>query len=75
MEDWSKIIGFKTKKIRISFEDTREQLAKELNTTVNTIERIELGRRNTIPLEYIRAFCEYYGVSADDLLEIRKGRR
>lgn len=64
-------IGEKLKELRIQNKLTTIQLAKELDTTNASISRWE----NDVHLpdaEAIKKYCEYFGVSADELLEIEK---
>lgn len=61
----------KLKELRVENKVTQIQLSKELGISQATLCRYESG--SFVPdAEAIKKYCEYFGVSADELLEIEK---
>ena len=54
-------IGEYAKKMRVAMEMTQEEISKELNVTLNTIQNFEYGRSNNAILlfKYLKLFDEY----------------
>lgn len=59
-------------KIRKNKKVSQEKLSKELKVNRIQIARYETGV-NVPPIEYIEKFCNYFGVSADYILDLPKG--
>ncbi len=57
--------------IRIDHDETQRELAAKIN--VHHVQWANYERRkNELPIRYLLAFCEHYGVSADYLLGLPK---
>lgn len=59
------------RELREDNDKTQFEIAAYLGTTQQVYSRYENGE-NEIPVRHIIALCKYYGVSADDLLCLRK---
>ena len=67
--------GEKSMRLRELREDrdlTQADIAKILSCKQNTYQQYESEKRQ-IPLEALTKLCEFYGVSADYILELPKG--
>lgn len=53
---------------------TQQQIADVLGTSQTMYARYERGA-NELPIRHLITLCRYYGVSADDVLGLRKRRR
>ncbi len=62
-------IGEKLKELRIQNKLTTRELAKELNTSDASISRWE-NNINKLDIETLIKYCEYFSISADELLDI-----
>ncbi len=59
--------------LREDNELTQQQIADVLGTSQTMYARYERGA-NELPIRHLIALCRYYGVSADYLLGLEKGR-
>lgn len=62
----------KLKELREDSDLTQKQVAQILNINQITYSQYERGKRS-LPIEHLKALCEYYGISADYILGITKG--
>ncbi|MBO5020501.1 MAG: helix-turn-helix transcriptional regulator [Clostridia bacterium] len=60
------------RELREDRDFTQSDIAQVLNCKQNTYQQYESGKRQ-IPLEALIKLCEFYGVSADYILELPKG--
>ena len=60
------------RELREDRDFTQSDIAQVLNCKQNTYQQYEGGKRQ-IPLEALIKLCEFYGVSADYILELPKG--
>lgn len=58
--------------IRMDRDETKEELAKKINTTRQQIRRYETGEQD-MTVSKLKAICEHYRVSADYVLGLPKG--
>lgn len=58
--------------IREDHDDTQRSLSHALGMAQAQWARYE-SRKHEMPIRYLVAFCQYYGVSADYLLGLPKG--
>ena len=65
-------IGEKIKAFREDLDMNQTALGKMVNMTQRKISYIECGKYEP-SIEDIKAFCNFFGVSADYLLGIKKG--
>jgi DNA-binding XRE family transcriptional regulator len=61
------IFSIRLKELRLEKEMTQKKLAKELETSDDSIYSWETGRSQP-SIEMIRAICKYFNVSSDYLL-------
>lgn len=61
------IFSIRLKELRLEKEMTQKKLAKELETSDDSIYSWEAGRSQP-SIEMIRAICKYFNVSSDYLL-------
>lgn len=59
------------RELREDHDYTQSKVAKVLGTTQQVYSRYELGI-NEMPVRHLRALCEFYNVSADYVLSLRK---
>ena len=57
------------KKLRKKLNNEQEQIAKELETNIETIRRIEQGKNKQINLELLEKIINFFNCSYDDLLK------
>lgn len=57
------------KKFRKEFKLEQDQIAKELETNIETIRRIEQGKNKQISLELLEKIVKFFNCSYDDLLK------
>lgn len=57
------------KKLRKKLNLEQEQIAKELETNIETIRRIEQGKNKQINLELLEKIINFFNCSYDDLLK------
>ncbi len=73
MELYEKIRG-----LREDRDLTQKEVADILNTSTQYYQKYEKGK-HPLPVQHLRTLCLFYGVSADDLLDLpdnlRKRRR
>ncbi len=60
------------KELREDRDLTQKEIAKILDCKQNTYQQYESGKRQ-IPLQALVKLCEFYGISADYILELPKG--
>ncbi len=60
------------RELREDRDFTQSDIAQLLNCKQNTYQQYESGKRQ-IPLGALIKLCEFYGVSADYILELPKG--
>lgn len=65
-------IGNKIKELRIDKDKTQAEIAIMLGTEQSYYSKYEKGK-HAIPINHLKALCEYYGVSADYILGLPKG--
>ncbi len=70
--EYDKKVGQRIRQLRLARGLSGEQLAARLqlngcNISQTTVSKIELGNRHIYPAE-IKALCDIFGVSLDDLL-------
>ena len=58
--------------IRKENKISQRKLSEKINVAYTQIARYETGV-NVPPIEYIEKFCNYFGVSADYILDLPKG--
>lgn len=58
--------------VRTDHDESQRDLAKAIGFHQVQIARYETGA-NTPPINYLFAFCQHYGVSADYILGLPKG--
>ena len=58
--------------LRIDHDKSQAQIAAILGTTKNQIGKYERGEQE-MPIKHLISLCNYYGVSADYILNLPKG--
>lgn len=59
--------------LRIDHDKSQSQIAMILGTTKNQVGKYERGEQE-MPIKHLITLCNYYGVSADYILGLPKGR-
>lgn len=59
------------RELRENARKTQTEIAKMLETSQSYYSEYELGKRE-LPIKHLIKLCEYYKVSADYILEIKK---
>lgn len=62
----------KFKELRTDRDKTQKEIATILNTSTQYYQKYEKGL-HPLPVQHLKTLCEYYEVSADDLLDLPKG--
>lgn len=65
-------IAQKLKELRTDRDKKQVEIAEILKTTQSYYSEYELGKRQ-LPIQHLATLCNYYGVSADYILELPKG--
>lgn len=63
----------KIKDLRKSRGLTQVEMAKRLGITQSGYQQIESGNSDSMRVETLKKFCEVFGVSADELLDLPNG--
>lgn len=63
----------KIRDLRNDHDLSQAQIAEILGTTKNQVGKYERGEQE-MPIKHLISLCNYYGVSADYILGIPKGR-
>ena len=59
--------------LRIDHDKSQAEIAAVLQTTQTYYSKYELGK-HPLPIQHLITLCNYYGVSADYILGLPKGR-
>lgn len=63
----------KLKALREDNDYSQKEIAEILGIAQTTYSQYERGAR-ALPIEYFKILCEFYGVSADEILGVQKRR-